>query len=98
MKLLQHYCGERMYRQHPAWLARSPSVYLLNRMDCVCSSRTILTGSGPSVLLALLEHRNSYALFTSSNMLCEVCVCVCVGGGEEVRVCVWGGGEEVMAV
>lgn len=48
------------------------SAYLLKRMDCVWRRSTILCGSGPSVLLAVLEHRNSYALFTASNTAYKV--------------------------
>ena len=47
----------------------SLSPYLLKRMDCVWSKRTILVGSGPSVRLDDFEQRYSYALFTDSNMV-----------------------------
>lgn len=44
-----------------------PVLYLLNRMDWALRISTMFWGSGPSTNLDLL-HRNSYALFTCSNI------------------------------
>ena len=53
-------------RERRCW----PSLYLEKRMDWARRISTMFWGSGPSFTLDLL-HRNSYALFTCSNISCR---------------------------
>lgn len=47
-----------------------PCLCRLKRMLWALRIRMMFSGSGPSTILADLVHRNSYALFTFSNVSC----------------------------
>lgn len=52
------------------FMTEVPCLWRLKRMLWALRIRMMFSGSGPSTILPDLVHRNSYALFTFSNVSC----------------------------